>query len=132
MPTTESSTRYVKKKAIFSIDSQRRNSIRITNNPIIPSAFLKNINATVDTESMEKLSLTTINKWLLKQGYIVESEVPAVINKKVKTITRLSEQIGIIEQTIVDQRNGEAKMQLLFTKQVQEFILDNLDVIISM
>lgn len=52
----------VKKKAVFSIDLQQKKSIQITNNPIIPSAFVKNVNSVVNTEIMEKLSLTTINK----------------------------------------------------------------------
>ena len=49
MPATESSQGYtaVKKKAVFSINPQQRSNIRITNNPIIPSAFIKNINSVV-------------------------------------------------------------------------------------
>ncbi|MCD7828337.1 MAG: hypothetical protein LUG85_07390 [Clostridiales bacterium] len=132
IPATESSVIYTKKKTAFSMDPQRRNNIQITDNPISLSAFVKNINVAVDTESMEKLSLTTVNKWLLKQGYLTESKVPAVINRNVKMTTHLSEQIGVIEQTIVDQKTGETKTQLLFSKQAQEFILNNMDAIISM
>ncbi len=133
MPVTESSPSYtiVKKKAIFSINQYQRSSIRITNDPIIPSAFIKNINSVVDAETMEKLSLTTINKWLLKQGYLTESKVPTVVNKNIKTLTPLSAQIGVIEQTIIDQKTGEAKTQLLFSRQAQEFILDNIDSILA-
>ncbi len=133
MPATGSSQGYavVKKKAVFSINQQQRSSIRITNNPIIPSAFIKNINSVVDSETMEKLSLTTINKWLLKQGYLTESKVPTVVNKNVKTVTPLSAQIGVIEQTVVDQKTGEAKTQLLFSRQAQEFILDNIESILT-
>lgn len=132
IPATESSVIYIKKKTAFSMDPQRRNNIQITDNPISLSAFVKNINVAVDTESMEKLSLTTVNKWLLKQGYLTESKVPAVINRNVKMTTHLSEQIGVIEQTIIDQKTGETKTQLLFSKQAQEFILNNMDAIISM
>ncbi len=121
----------VKKKAVFSINPKQKMSIRITNCPIVPSAFVKNINSVVNTEIMEKLSLTTINKWLLKQGYISESKEPTVVNRNVKTITPLSTQIGIIEQTVVDPRTGEAKAQMLFSRQAQEFILNNIELIIS-
>lgn len=133
MPATESSQGYtaVKKKSVFSINPQQRSNIRITNNPIIPSAFIKNINSVVDAENMEKLSLTTINKWLLKQGYLAESKVATVVNKNVKTVTPLSAQIGVIEQTIVDQKTGEAKTQLLFSRQAQEFLLDNIESILA-
>lgn len=134
LPATESSQGYavVKKKSVFSINQQQKNSIRVTNNPIIPSVFIKNINSVVDSENMEKLSLTTINKWLLKQGYLTESKVPTVINKNVKTVTPLSTQIGVIEQTVVDPKTGEAKIQLLFSRQAQEFILDNIESILSL
>ena len=132
MPATESSQGYTAvKKAVFSINPQQRSNIRITNNPIIPSAFIKNINSVVDSENMEKLSLTTINKWLLKQGYLAESKVATVVNKNVKTVTPLSAQIGVIEQTVVDQKTGEAKTQLLFSRQAQEFLLDNIESIIA-
>lgn len=134
LPATEFSHGYeaVKKKSVFSLNQQQRNSIRVTNNPIIPSAFIKNINSVVDSDNMEKLSLTTINKWLLKQGYLTESKVPTVINKNVKTVTPLSTQIGVIEQTVVDPKTGEAKTQLLFSRQAQEFILDNIESILSL
>ena len=133
MPATESSQGYtaVKKKAVFSINPQQRSNIRITNNPIIPSVFIKNINSVVDAENMEKLSLTTINKWLLKQGYLAESKVATGVNKNVKTVTPLSAQIGVIEQTVVDQKTGEAKTQLLFSRQAQEFLLENIESIIA-
>lgn len=134
LPATEFSHGYeaVKKKSVFSLNQQQRNSIRVTNNPIIPSAFIKNINSVVDSDNMEKLSLITINKWLLKQGYLTESKVPTVINKNVKTVTPLSTQIGVIEQTVVDPKTGEAKTQLLFSRQAQEFILDNIESILSL
>lgn len=134
LPATEFSHGYeaVKKKSVFSLNQQQRNSIRVTNNPIIPSAFIKNINSVVDSDNMEKLSLTTINKWLLKQGYLTESKVPTVINKNVKTVTPLSMQIGVIEQTVVDPKTGEAKTQLLFSRQAQEFILNNIESILSL
>lgn len=134
LPATEFSHGYevVKKKSVFSLNQQQRNSIRVTNNPIIPSAFIKNLNSVVDSDNMEKLSLTTINKWLLKQGYLTESKVPTVINKNVKTVTPLSMQIGVIEQTVVDPKTGEAKTQLLFSRQAQEFILNNIESILSL
>ncbi len=133
LPATESSQGYtvVKKKAAFSISSRQRSDIQITGNPIIPSAFIKNINSVVDTEIMEKLSLTTINSWLLKHGYLTESKVPAVINRNIKTVTPLSAQIGIIEKTVINPKTGEAKPQLLFSQQAQEFILNNIESIVS-
>lgn len=133
MSDNEASKGYmiVKKKMLFSIDTEQRRRIQITDNPITPAVFVKTINSVVNTEVMEKLSLTTINKWLLKKGYISESKVPTVINKNVKTITPLSNQIGIIEQAVVDTKTGEVKAQLLFSRQAQEFILNNIEAIIS-
>lgn len=133
MPATEHSQGYVvmKKKAGFSIGQQQKSSIKITNAPIIPSAFIKNINSAVNAETMEKLSLVTVNRWLMKQGYLSETKVPTVINKNVKTVTPRSAQIGIIEQTVVDPKTGEARAQLLFSRQAQEFILEHISAIVG-
>lgn len=133
LPPTEDSVGYVatKRKATFSITPQQRGKMWVSASPIIPSAFVKNVNAVIDTENMEKLSIKSINTWLIKQGYLAESKVKAVINRSVKTTTPISDQIGIIEQTVVDNKTGEAKTQLLFTQQAQEFLLDNIDKIVS-
>lgn len=133
MPVSKFSQEYTmaRKKSAFSLNQQQRRNIHISNSPIIPSAFIKNINSVVNVEMMEKLSLKTINKWLLKQGYLSEQKVPTVVNKNVKTITSTSANIGVIEQTIVDQKTGEAKTQVFFSRQAQEFILDNIESIVS-
>ena len=121
----------VKKKAPFSLTWHQKSNIQISETPILPSVFLKNINNTIEKDSMEKLSITTINKWLIKQGYLSESKVPTVINKRVKALTPLSASIGVIEKSVVDYETGETKAQLLFSKQAQEFILDNIDSILA-
>lgn len=129
LPATKTSQGYtvVKKKSAFSIDLQQRNNIKISDKPILPATFIKNVNSVIDADSMEKLSITSINKWLLKQGYVAEQKIPTVINRNIKTITPLSSEIGIVEETIVDKKTGEAKLQIMFSRQTQEFILNNIE-----
>ncbi|MBE6988532.1 MAG: hypothetical protein E7432_07165 [Ruminococcaceae bacterium] len=121
----------VKKKAAFSLNSQQKAKVRITNELINPSSFIKNINAVVDDSSMEKLSLKTVNQWLLDKGYISETKAMTFVNRTIKVPTPYSEGIGIFEQVVVDKSTGETKKELRYSRQAQQFILDNLDEIIK-
>ena len=119
----------VKKKAVFSLDNDTRAKVKITENPISPSAFLKNINSVIDKDSMEKLSITKLNKWLISSGFVEEVKVPVTINRTFRRITEASNEIGITTISVPNIRTGETKEELVFTKQAQEFILDNIEAI---
>ncbi len=133
LPSTSESLGYtaVKNKRAFSLDMDQRRSIKIMNDPIIPMAFIKNVNAVIDTESTEKLTLKAVTDWLLKQGYISETKAPTLVNKSVKTVSPMSERVGIVEHVTVDPKTGEAKTQLLFSRKAQEYILDNIQNILA-
>ena len=121
----------VRKKAAFSLNPQQKARVWLSENPLSPNSFVKNINAVINENDTEKLSVTAINGWLREKGLMAETHVPTVINKNVKIATSLSGRIGIVEEAVIDKNTGEAKRQLLFTKQAQQFILDNLDEIIK-
>ncbi len=121
----------VKKKAAFALNPQQKAKVRITNELINPSSFIKNINAVVDDSSMERLSLKTVNQWLLDKGYINETKAMTFVNRTVKISTPYSESVGIFEQVVVDKTTGETKKELRYSRQAQQFILDNLDEIIK-
>ncbi len=119
----------VKKKAVFALDYDSRAKVKITENPISPSAFLKNINSVIDKDNMEKLSITKLNKWLSNSGFVEEVKVPVTINRTVRRTTEASNEIGITTISVPNIRTGETKEELVFTKQAQEFILDNIEAI---
>lgn len=124
-------TVFIRQKNSFCLTSDEKAKIKISDTPIPPMTFMKNINKVIDATKVEKLSLTVVNEWLLKNGYITENKVPTVVNKTVKTITPTSHQIGIFEQEILDAKTEQTKTQLLFSKRAQEFILANIDAITS-
>ena len=112
---------------IVSITPQQVQRIEVSNAPILPSAFVKRIGSAVDASTKKKLSLARINKWLLKQGYLADTKVPTIVNKTVKVATPMAAQIGVVEHYVVDKKTGEAKPQLFFTREAQEFILRNIN-----
>lgn len=121
----------VKKKAAFALNHQQKSKIEITNALISPTTFIRNINSVIDIDSMEKLSLKSVNLWLLDKGYINETKAMTFVNRTVKISTPYSESVGIFEQVVVDKTTGETKKELRYSRQAQQFILDNLDEIIK-
>ena len=109
------------------LTAQQRRQVTISSAPLLPSAFVKRINAVIDPQSSRKVSLVKINKWLLKNGYLAETKVPTVVNKSVKVITPLATTIGVMESLVVDKKTGEAKSQIFFSQDAQEFILQNIN-----
>ena len=112
---------------VVKLTTQQLQQVDISPSPLLPSAFVKRINTVVDPRLSCKVSLTKINKWLLKNGYLSETKVPTVVNKSVKVITPLAAKIGVVENLVVDKKTGEAKPQIFFSRDAQEFILQNIN-----
>lgn len=129
VPVTVNGNSYelVRKKAAFSITAEQRREVLISRLPITPNEFLKNVNRTVNPSAMEKLSITSVNAWLRKSGYIAEGKMQTIINKTVWKPTRFAEKIGISEMDVSDAKTGEIKRQLMFSAQAQEYLLDHLE-----
>ena len=129
LPENEQNSNYeiMKKKAAFSMRAMPKQRVLITEAPISTTAFVRNINAAVDKDNMEKLSTTVLNKWLTKYGFLTETKEPATINKTVRHVTPEAACIGIMERQVVDKKTGKAKSEIVFNKLAQEYILSNFD-----
>ena len=114
-----------RKKAAFSIPALPRDRIYISSEALQPTAFVKNVNSAVDTESMEKLSLTTLNRWLKNQGLVEETKEWTTVQRTVRHVTPEGERVGIQEFTSRDPDEKTAKTQLALTRQAQEYILNH-------
>ena len=68
----------VPKKQEFSITQEQCDSIRLSKEPITVLSFMKNINSVIDSDSMEKLTSTRINKWLSKRGLVTTEKVQRI------------------------------------------------------
>lgn len=128
-PTSDVHAITTAEQQIVTISPHQIQSIEVSHAPILPSAFVKRIGKVIDAKTKKKVSLARINRWLQKQGYLSETKVPTIVNKSVKVATPLAAQIGVVEHMVVDKKTGEAKPQLFFTQQAQEYILNNINVI---
>ncbi len=114
-----------RKKSAFSIPALPRERIYISNEALLPTTFVKNVNSAVDAENMEKLSLTTLNRWLKNQGLVEETKEWTTVQRTVRHVTPEGERVGIQEFTSRDPDEKTAKTQIALTRQAQEYILSH-------
>ena len=127
----EKTTIVVPKKQEFSITQEQCDSIRLSKEPITVLSFMKNINSVIDSDSMEKLTSTRINKWLSKRGLVTTEKVQTMVSKTVYKPSDFAMKIGIVEEEVVDKKSGEVKAQIKLGESAQLFIIENLEEIIS-
>ena len=127
----EKTTVVLFQKQKFSITQEQCNSIKLSKEPITVLAFMKNINSMIDTETVEKLTSTRINKWLAKRGLIASQKVQTLVSKTVYKPTDYARKIGILEEEVVDKKSGEVKGQIKLGETAQLFIIENMEEIIE-
>ena len=132
-PPNASAPQYelVRKKDPFRLSQEQRGRVMIAKGPVTPITFVNHINRVIDSEAMEKLSIKSINTWLLKNEYISQTKQPAVITKTVMKPMLKAADIGIEEAETTDPKTGEIKSRIVLTQKAQQFLLDNLDRILE-
>ena len=95
--------------------------------PLSVSQIAQRLNELVDLSAVQKLKTTSITKFLLQSGLLFEEEGPA--GDKNKRPTEAGWKLGIATQ----QRSGQNGdyIAVVYDRQAQQFILDNLDAIIA-
>lgn len=121
----------VRKKAPFRLSQEQRRNVYIAKGPVSPNTFVNQINRAIDSDAMEKLSIKSINAWLLKNEYITQTKQPTVITKTVMKPMMKAAEIGIEETETTDPKTGEIKSCIMLTPKAQQFLLDNLDRILE-
>ena len=121
----------VRRKDPFRLSQEQRRSVIIAKDPITPNTFVNHINRVVDSGAMEKLSIKSINAWLLKNEYVVQTKQPTVVTKTVMKPMLKAARIGIEETETTDPNTGEIKYRIMLTPKAQQFLLDNLDGILE-
>ncbi len=127
----EQNTVVLLKKEEFSITQEQCENIKLSPQPITILAFMRNINSTIDTETMEKLTSTRLNKWLSQRGFLTTQKVQTVVNKTVYKPTDVAAKIGIVEEELIDKKTGEVKGQIKLGESAQLFIIENIKEIIE-
>ena len=127
----EKNTIVVPKKQEFAITQEQCDNIRLSKEPITILSFMKNINSVIDSDSMEKLTSTRINKWLTNRGLVTTGKVQTIVSKTVYKPSDFAIKIGIVEEEIIDKKSGEVKAQIKLGESAQLFIIENLEDIVS-
>lgn len=122
---------YVRKKAAFHMEAEQKRRVYISKQPVTPNVFVLNINRTVDTGSMEKLSIRQINAWLTANHYVTEEKQLATMQKTVYRPTEKAMALGMREMEVTDPNTGEIKTRLMLSGDAQAYLLDNLESIIG-
>ena len=114
-------------KAPFTLSFEDRSRYSFGDWPATASVIAQQLNELVDLETMQKLKTTSITKFLLQSGLLFEEEGPS--GSKNKRPTEDGRRLGISTTQRMGQ-NGEYTA-VVYNREAQQFILDNLDAIIA-
>ncbi len=115
------------KKEKFKLSEDVLSNLPISEEPLTIKEIANLLNRYIDQESMQKISPATINKWLLKLGFL---EITYTANEKRKKIpTDQGLQIGIFAENRSNIYGPYTVV--LFTASAQQFIYDNLDALLE-
>lgn len=117
-----------KTKLTFNITQEKLSQYPHSETPISISEIAKKINGLIDTEQMKQLSYKQLTSWLLSINALAEQH--NANGKYQKCPTETGRQLGISLETR-NGMNGEYQV-VVYNKDAQTFILDNIDAIISL
>ena len=114
-------------KTPFTLSPDERERYPFGDWPATVSVIAQRFNELVNLETMQKLKTTSITKFLLQSGLLFEEE--GINGSKNKRPTEAGQQLGISTAQRTGQ-NGEYTA-VVYDREAQQFILDNLDAIIA-
>ena len=114
-------------KTPFTLSFEERGRYPFGDFPVTVSGIVQQLNELVDPETMQKLKTTSITKFLLQSGLLLEED--GLSGHKNKRPTETGRQLGISTAQRMSQ-NGEYTA-VVYSREAQQFILDNLDAIIA-
>ena len=111
----------------FMLPDELQKKIEVTTAPAMIRQFTGRINSLIDENSMQKLKVTEVTKWLVDNGLLCEE---VVNDKKRKTPTKEGEKLGIYSEA----RDGHygSYLAILYKEEAQRHIINNLDKITSL
>lgn len=115
------------RKASFSLTQEQITKFELSEKPVSVSDFVEKLNRFIDENSMKKLKTTSITNWLVDIEMLEIVKLPN--NKTKKMPTAKGNAIGIDTETRTS-LYGEYTI-VLYDKNAQQFILDNIDSVIA-
>ena len=114
-------------KTPFTLSLEERGRYSFGDWPATVSVIAQRLNELAASETMQKLKITSITKFLLQSGLLFEEE--GLGGSKNKRPTEAGCQLGI-STTVRTGQNGEYTA-VVYDRGAQQFLLDNLDAIIA-
>lgn len=115
------------KKVPFALSLEARDGYPFEDRPATVSDIVQRLNGMVDLETMQKLKTTSVTALLLKTGLLMEETLPS--GSKAKRPTEAGRRLGI-STALRTGLHGDYTA-VLYSREAQQFILDNLDAIIA-
>ena len=115
-------------KAPFQLDYEARKNFRYSEVPIPISEITRRINELIQPEEMKKLNYKSILDWLIQAGLL--AVIQGDDGKSIRKPTEHGVQLGIV----TEQRQSSRGLYtvVVYSKEAQQFILDNLDAAIEL
>lgn len=110
------------KKGPFNAKGINKKDVFVSKKLVKPVVFVSRINYLVDNEKMEKFLVSTLNCWLVENGYLKK-----LSHKSGFEVSKKGLEIGIIQKEFIDKKNGNVKKVIFFKKEAQEFLLNNIE-----
>lgn len=115
-------------KLRFELSTEELAKFPFSNSPIAISEIAKKLNSLINDESMRKISHRDLTNWLLSIEMLFENS--SLDGKTSKRPTEQGSNIGISTEVRTGQR-GEYTV-VVYNKEAQTFIVDNLEAIIAL
>ena len=110
------------KRLPFELPHDRRAQVPLSDEPIAIKQFCDAINSCVDLEEYKHLKVTAFGKWLAEKGFFT---IEVHNDKNYKKVTPAGFGIGMLSE---HRTYGTQEYDVtLYTRQAQQFLLDNLD-----
>lgn len=112
---------------LFSLTPEQKQQVSLTQEPLSISRFAAAVNAVADLETMQKLKATDLTAWLVRKGLLQES---IRNDKRYKDPSPAGKAMGITSEW-KDSFSGGHYLHILYSREVQDFLLDNLETIVT-
>lgn len=115
------------RKKHFNLSAEDRSKIKISETPLTVSEISKQLNSLIDLETTRGISAVTINNWLVEEG-LLEVKIKSD-GRSWKLPTVQGRELGLVTEE--RSWNDRTYTTVLFSRDAQQFIYDNLDAIIN-
>ena len=114
-------------KSPFSITAEQLKNYEFSDTPISVTEIARKINSLIDCYSVKELKATNISNWLVEIDMLKNVTNPT--GKTAKRPTENGINLGITTESRFS-RYGDAYTAVVYNRNAQQFILDNIDAVI--